>query len=58
MKNVLLKRILITVDMILRTLIQMYIVKIYVEQSVRTMTNVSFGLMVNGMLMMMLLIAI
>ena len=58
MKNVLLKRILTTVDMILRTLIQMYIVKIYVEQSVRTMTNVSFGLMVNGMLMMMLLIAI
>ena len=58
MKNVLLKRILTTVDMILRILIQMYIVKIYVEQSVRTMTNVSFGLMVNGMLMMMLLIAI
>ena len=58
MKNVLLKRILTTVDMILRNLIQMYIVKIYVEQSVRTMTNVSFGLMVNGMLMMMLLIAI
>ena len=58
MKNVLLKRILTTVDMILRNLIQMYIVKIYVEQSARTMTNVSFGLMVNGMLMMMLLIAI
>ena len=58
MKNVLLKKILTTVDMILRNLIQMYIVKIYVEQSVRTMTNVSFGLMVNGMLMIMLLIVI